>query len=98
MLVNAGLWEISEYWKLARRDEGRGKEVTRQLSQEDEEDAGAVGMMTRSEEVLTAAAVDGEDSRGCKPQWLPGFLLFQGIPRRPAALLQVVLALQCQLC
>lgn len=70
-LVDAGIQEISENRRLARRGEGRGEVVSRQLSQGDTGDAGD---KEGAEEVLIAVPAGGSGG-GLETQWLPEFLL-----------------------
>lgn len=70
-LVDAGIREISENRRLARRGEGRGEVVSRQLSQGD---TGDVGDKEGAEEVLIAVPAGGSGG-GLETQWLPEFLL-----------------------
>lgn len=76
-LGDAGLWEISENRRLARRVEGRGEVVSRQLSQGhagDTEGRGRGDDKEGAEEVLIAVSAGGS-RRGLEFQWLPEFLL-----------------------
>lgn len=76
-LGDAGIREISENRRLARRVEGRGEVVSRQRSQGDAGDTEGRGWgddKEGAEAVLIAVPASGS-RRGLEPQWLPEFLL-----------------------
>lgn len=79
-LGDAGIREISENRRLARRVEGRGEVVSRQRSRGDAGDTGDTegrgwGEDKEGAEAVLIAVPASGSRRGLEPQWLPEFLL-----------------------